>query len=185
MIIRCAVLSSLSFLKIKLLSLFTVGMLRTRPLEGPTREALTPLPFIDDQHLPPRLLLEHGGEVLRVCDCFISGYKDVEACQFVGCNAIPSFGLAIEGYNADLWRPALELAHPVGNGRIGNDDKCRECIPFLDDSAQERRDLYSFALRTYPGSALVEMARRDVSAPNPFHRRGCSAGGSTSYCRAS
>ena len=102
---RWIVLSSLSFLKMRLVSLFTT-LIALAQAPCSMHNTLTPLAFIDHEHLPSGRLLEYRGEILTsnrfVCRhehmVFSTGcsFDEILVVQLILLDNITSSSLSVE-----------------------------------------------------------------------------------------
>lgn len=125
-------------------------------LEQETTVALEPLPFIDNERLPARLFLEDDPEVLGIDDRLVSCDKNMELGgrmtlsglgmeQFELLDDIAGLLFTVERNHSQLRSPSLELADPVRDGRVGNDNQRRERLELLRDGTEESGHLDGLA----------------------------------------
>ena len=120
------------------------------------RKILTPLAFIDHEHLPSRRLLEHRGEILTG-DRFICRHEHmvfstgctpdrIPVVQFILLDNITSSRLSVEWTDSEVGSPPLELTDPVRNGGIRNHDQRWPGFSKFHDGTNESDHLDGFTL---------------------------------------
>jgi len=155
--------------------------------------ALTSLTLINNQCLPTRNTIEHQSELLRIGERLVGGDENMvfgtSGTTFdmvVGQLEVPDDfatpGPPIVWYNTNSRRPTLELPHPIGDSRVGNDHQRRRDIEFGGKDANESSNLNGFPSEIQSGQ------KEDLVGENrtgPFRPQECNAVSPTNYCTTS
>ena len=117
---------------------------------------LTPLAFIDHEHLPSGRLLEYRGEILT-SNRFVCRHEHmvfstsctpdrIPVVQFILLDNITSSRLSVEWTDSEVGSPPLELTDPVRNGGIRNHDQRWPGFSKFHDGTNESNHLDGFTL---------------------------------------
>ena len=104
-----------------------------RPSIGQLALKLTPLTFVNDEHLPPWRALENWAELPLIRDSLVRCDQNVilgTSCtqgrstvkEFKFLDNFACLRITVERYDPQLRRPALKLTDPVCDRRVGDDN---------------------------------------------------------------